>query len=164
MIDVRGKSLSPGGHRPKGHAAQDRATCRLRERQSSHSADEPNSGRLADRSLCRDRPCIHSWISRRRKRQCFPIFDAGSSPTRASLYTVDFGTRRNRATSTTVRISPSRAVVSSAWIAVAVETSLFMTPEVSAWRFKNLSVPKEWICNSDLFLIHSTRMDDIHSW
>ncbi len=78
-------------------------------------------------------------MSRRRKRQCFPIFEAGSSPTRASLYTVDFGTRRNRATSITVKISLSVELRPSDWSAVAVDPELFMTKNVSAWPQENLS-------------------------
>ena len=83
--------------------------------------------------------CIHSWMSRRRKRQCFPIFDAGNPPTRASLYTVDLGTRRKRGTSIIVNISPSVDGVPFGWNIVDAETSLFIVKRLSALPIENLS-------------------------
>jgi hypothetical protein len=78
-------------------------------------------------------------MSRRRKRQCFPIFDAGNSPTRASLYTVDLGTRRNRATSKTVKISPSIDGTPFGCTIVDAETALFIVNGLSAMQMENLS-------------------------
>jgi len=78
-------------------------------------------------------------MSRRRKRQCFPILDAGSCPRRASLYTVDFGTRRNCATSITVKISLSECAFPFTFALVSAAIALFMTDVVSAGGSANLS-------------------------
>ena len=77
-------------------------------------------------------------MSRRRKRQCFPIFDAGNSPTRASLYTVDLGTRRNRATSKTVKISPSVDGAPFGCNVIDADTALFIVNRLSALLRENL--------------------------
>jgi hypothetical protein len=81
-----------------------------------------------------------SW---RRKRQCFPIFDAGNSPTRASLYTVDLGTRRKRATSKTVKISPSVDGAPFGCNVIDAETALFIVNGISAQPGENLSRANE---------------------
>jgi hypothetical protein len=69
--------------------------------------------------------------------------EAGNSPTRASLYTVDFGTRRNRATSITVRISPSVDAAPSTTISVDAAIVLFMMDILSVFQQQNLSGNKK---------------------
>ena len=78
-------------------------------------------------------------MSRRRKRQCFPIFEAGNSPTRASLYTVDLGTRRKWATSMTVKISPSVDDAPFDCDIVDADTALFIMNGISVLPVENLS-------------------------
>ncbi len=71
-------------------------------------------------------PCIQRWTSPRRNLQCFPTLDAGSWPNRANLYTVDLGTRRNAATSSAVRISPSNATSPSGFCVVGIKLTSFL--------------------------------------
>ena len=78
-------------------------------------------------------------MSRLRNRQCFPILDAGSCPKRASLYTVDFGTRKNRATSVTVKISFSVDGALSTLTLVVAAMALFMTDMLSVGAVSNFS-------------------------
>ena len=74
-----------------------------------------------------------------RKRQCFPILEAGSCPNRASLKTVGFGTRRKRATSVTVMISLSEGDTPVTLMLVVVATASFMTDKVSVGTVSNFS-------------------------
>jgi hypothetical protein len=69
-----------------------------------------------------------------------PILDAGICPSLASLYTVDFGTRKKWATSPTVRIWPSKPASASPDLFVDANKALFISNTVSALFRKNLSL------------------------